>query len=422
MTAESAAGKPGLTEADLSKCVRCGLCLQHCPTYVETGLETESPRGRLYLMRALAEGVASPTPTAIGHLDQCLQCRNCEAVCPSGVPYGRIMEHARANVLDSRAAPASWRLRAMFLRHVVARPGAMRMFAVTMRATERTGLRRIAERIPVIGARTVLAPRFSGRTFRRRGLLAPAEGSTRAQVALLTGCMMPFAHGRVHRATVRVLARNGCDVLAPPDQVCCGALHAHNGDLPTARDLARRNIAAFESAGVEAVIVNSAGCGAAMKEYGELLANDGQYRERAERFARTVKDISEFLVGLPFVPPPGRVDSRVTYQDSCHLAHAQRITSAPRQVLAAIPGLELREMTRPDGCCGSAGVYSLTQGDMSLRLLRSKMRDIRATGPRYIATSNPGCIAQLEAGVRMTGGRVRVVHVVELLDRAYRTS
>jgi glycolate oxidase iron-sulfur subunit len=173
---------------------------------------------------------------------------------------------------------------------------------------------------------------------------------------------------------------------------------------------------------MEAVIVNSAGCGAAMKQYGELLANDGQYRERAERFARTVKDISEFLVGLPFVPPPGRVDSRVTYQDSCHLAHAQRITSAPRQVLAAIPGLQLGEMTRPDGCCGSAGVYSLTQGDMSLRLLRSKMRDIRATGARYIATSNPGCIAQLEAGVRMTGGRVRVVHVVELLDRAYRSS
>jgi glycolate oxidase iron-sulfur subunit len=234
--------------------------------------------------------------------------------------------------------------------------------------------------------------------------------------------MMPFAYGRVHRATVRVLARNGCNVLAPPDQVCCGALHAHNGDLATARDLARRNIAAFESAGVEAVIVNSAGCGAAMKEYGELLANDGQYRERAERFARTVKDISEFLVSLPFVPPTGRLDARVTYQDSCHLAHAQRIRSAPRQVLAAIPGLELREMTHPDRCCGSAGVYSLTQGDMSLGLLRSKMGDIQATGARYIATSNPGCIAQLEAGVRVTGGQARVVHAVELLDRAYRTS
>jgi glycolate oxidase iron-sulfur subunit len=401
--------------------VRCGLCLLHCPTYVETGLETESPRGRLYLMRALHDDVVALTPNAAEHLDLCLQCRNCEAVCPSGVPYGRIMEKTRARVLESDDAPLSWRLRALFLREVIAKPSRMRLFAAALRFARETGLQSIAEQLPVIGERAMLAPPIGRRPFTAKGSLARPQGSVKARVALLTGCIMPYAYGRVHRATVRVLARNGCEVIAPPSQVCCGALHAHNGDARTARDLARRNIDAFESEKIDAVIVNSAGCGAAMKEYGELLAEDPAYARKAHDFSARVQDISEFLASLPFERPGGRVNAIVTYQDSCHLAHAQLITKPPRQVLESVRGLRVVEMARPDRCCGSAGVYSLTQPEMSMDLLDNKMQDIAHTGAGYIATSNPGCMAQIEAGVRRHGLNARVVHVVELLDRAYRS-
>ncbi len=407
------------TEADLSRCVHCGLCLQHCPTYVETGLETESPRGRLYLIRALAEGRAEATPNALGHLDQCLQCRNCEAVCPSGVAYGRIMEGARASVLSEGRAPWSWRLRSLFLREVVAKPRRLRVLAEGLRVYRATGVRWAVERTPLLRDRALFVPSIEGPEFTRRGALANARGANKARVALLTGCIMPLAYGRVHQATVRVLARNGCDVLAPPDQVCCGALHAHNGDQRTARELARRNIDAFLATGVDAIVVNSAGCGAAMKEYGELLADDPAYAGRAHELSQMVKDVSEFLVDLPFEAPTGAVNETVTYQDSCHLAHAQRISAAPRTILSAIPGLKLTEMTNADGCCGSAGVYSLTQSDMSLRLLRGKMKAVRTTGASVIATANPGCMAQLEAGSRRFGPPVRVAHVVELLKRSY---
>ncbi len=407
-------------EADLSRCVRCGLCLQSCPTYIETGLETESPRGRLYLMRALADDVVALTPNAAGHLDQCLQCRNCEAVCPSGVPYGRIMEQTRARVLESAEAPLSWRLRSLFLREVIAKPVRMRLFAGALRLARETGLQSLAERLPVVGPRAALAPRIAGRPFTASGALASPQGVAASRVALLTGCIMPYAYGRVHRATVRVLARNGCEVSAPPTQVCCGALHAHNGDAATARRLARANIDAFLAGKPDAIVVNSAGCGAAMKEYPELLAGDAKYRDRAREFSARVRDISEMLAEMPFERPAGHLNSTVTYQDSCHLAHAQRITQPPRLVLESIPGLRFVEMAFADRCCGSAGVYSLTQPQMSQELLEDKLDHLAATGADVIATSNPGCMAQLEAGVRQRGLKVRVVHVVELLDRAYR--
>jgi glycolate oxidase iron-sulfur subunit len=399
--------------------VRCGLCLQHCPTYVETRLETESPRGRLYLIRALSDGTIEPSENALGHLDQCLQCRNCEAVCPSGVPYGRIMEHARADTLQRGAAPLSWRLRSLFLREVIAKPLRLRLFAAAVGAADSVGLLTLSERLPYVGSSAMLAPRMRGRPFTATGPVAAPENA-RARVALLSGCIMPLAYGRVHRATVRVLARNRCGVSVPPSQVCCGALHAHNGDLRTARTLARRNIDAFLADAPDAVVVNSAGCAAAMKEYGDLLADDPQYCDRAQQLSALVKDVHEYLVSLPFAPPSGKIEATVTYQDSCHLAHAQRITAAPRDVLRSIPGLTLTEMTHPDRCCGAAGVYALTQPEMSLRLLDGKMRDVGDTGARVIATANPGCLAQLEAGVRRNRGGQRVRHVIELLDRAYR--
>ena len=406
------------SDADLSRCVHCGLCLESCPTYTETGLETESPRGRLYLIKAIAEERIEATPTVVGHLDLCLQCRNCESVCPSGVPYGRIMEGARAELLANRP-PLAWRLRALFLREVIAQPRRMAAFATLLRLYRASGLRWLAERTPFLCERVILAPTISGPTFRARGVLARPDGAARGRVALLIGCIMPHAYGRVHEATVRVLARNGFEVVAPPGQACCGALHAHNGDRSTARALARRNIDAFLDAGIDTIAVNSAGCGSAMKEYGELLADDPDYAEKAERFAGMVKDVTELLAELPLEAPTGRVEADVTYQDSCHLAHAQRITSAPRELLAAIPGLRLVEMAQPDRCCGSAGIYSLAHREMSLDLLDGKMREIAATGAGVIATANPGCMAQIEAGLRRHRLPGRVVHVVELLDEAY---
>ncbi len=414
------------SDADLSRCVHCGLCLQHCPTYTELGLETESPRGRLYLIRAISEGRIGTTAATTGHLDLCLQCRNCEAVCPSGVPYGRIMEGARAGILAGGRAPLAWRLRALFLRQVIAprHSRGLALLATLLRLYRAFGLRWLAERTPLLRDRVLLVPSISGRPFRRTGVLAQPEGQVRHRVALLTGCIMPLAFGRVHEATVRVLARNGCEVVAPPSALggCCGALHAHAGDRATAMALARRNIDAFLATDVDAVVANSAGCGSAMKEYGELLAGDPTYAQKARRFSSMVKDIHEFLVELPFEPPSGRIDAEVTYQDSCHLAHTQRITQAPRAILNAIPGLRLIEMEHADRCCGSAGVYSLTQREMSLRLLDDKMRHVAETGAEVIATANPGCMSQLEAGLRRHRLRGRVVHVVEMLDEAYQRS
>ena len=414
------AGSHAPSDADLSRCVHCGLCLQHCPTYTETGLETESPRGRLYLIRAIAEGRIEATPTAVGHLDLCLQCRNCEAVCPSGVPYGRIMEGARAEILTDGRTPLAWRLRTLFLREVIARPRRMAALATLLRLYRASGLRSLAERVPYVRDRAVLAPTISGPSFPpKAGVLARPKDKARGRVALLTGCIMPHAFARVHEATVRVLALNGIEVIAPPGQLCCGALHAHSGDRLTARSLARSNVDAFLAADVDAIVVNSAGCGSTMKEYGELLADDPEYADRANRFATLVKDVTELLTELPLEPVPGRVDALVTYQDPCHLAHAQGISSAPRQLLATIPGLRLVEMARPDRCCGGAGVYSLAHHEMSLDLLDGKMRDIAATGATIIATANPGCMSQLEAGLRRHRVPGRVVHVVELLDEAY---
>jgi glycolate dehydrogenase iron-sulfur subunit len=407
------------SEADLAQCVRCGLCLQHCPTFVQTGLETESPRGRLYLIKAMSEGLIEPTVNVTAHMDQCLQCRNCEAVCPSGVPYGRIMERARATVIDSERAPLPWRLRSLFLREVIAHPQRLALMASALRLYRASGLRSLAESTPLLRDRAVFAPTILGKPFTKLGLIARPKGKAKARVALLAGCIMPLAYGRVHRATARVLARNGCEVVAPSAQACCGALHAHNGDLTTARTLARRNIDAFLAEGFDAVIVDSAGCGAAMKEYGELLENDVRYAEKAHSLARKVKDVSEFLVERRFQPPHAALDVTATYQDSCHLAHAQRISEAPRRIIASLPGVRFVEIANADRCCGSAGVYSLTQGAMSLRLLDDKMAAMKRTGADVIATSNPGCMTQLEAGLRRHRMNGRVVHVVELLDRAY---
>ncbi len=410
------------SQQDMSQCVHCGFCLQQCPTYLQLGLETDSPRGRIHLLRALMDGRAEPTPALVGHLDLCLQCRACETACPSSVPFGRIMESGRAMLVQQGRLPLGWRLRVWLLRQFFPYPKRLRALFLLLRAYQRIGLQRLARATRVLrllpgglAEAESMLPVVPRRPFE----LSLASGGTR-RVALLTGCVMPFLYPRTHEATVRVLERHGVDVVAPAGQRCCGALSLHAGDRRTARELARRNIDAFLAAGVAAVVVNSAGCGSTLKEYGELLHEDPQYAEKARRFSAMVKDVTEFLVELPFEPPKGPLPCRVTYQDSCHLVHAQKVRSAPREILRAIPGLELVELEAPDRCCGSAGVYSFTQREMSLRLLDDKMRDVASTGAAVIATANPGCIMQLEAGLRRHGLSGRVVHVVELLDEAYR--
>ena len=321
--------------------------------------------------------------------------------------------------------PKAWRLRAIALRQVLARPRVLRAVLDLGRLYSRSGLQRLA-RGPL---RRLLSPRIArlessipvlpAQPFRATGTLARPEGAT-ARVALLLGCVAGEMYPGTHEATVRVLEHVGCEVIAPPAQGCCGALHSHAGDAETARALARRNIAAFEAAGVDAVIVNAAGCGAAMKEYDRLLRNDPHWAPRAERFAASVKDVLEYVAERDFAHDLGPVDETVTLQDACHLAHAQHIREAPRRILRAIPGLRLNEMRTPDRCCGSAGIYSMVQPDLSAEILDAKMRDIASTGADVICTENPGCTLQLQAGLVRTGLHAEVRHVIEVLDQSVR--
>ena len=411
---------PHALSDEIARCVHCGFCLQACPTYLELGMETDSPRGRIALIDAMASGRAQPTRSLLKHLDQCLQCRACETACPSGVPYGHIMESARAQVLESERRPFAWRLRVEALRRVLPHQsriaGAMRAMRAYQRSPFRAllqgsgALRRVS---PSLAAAEASMPVVPG------GRFEPPEqppGLSKS-VALLAGCVMPHLYARTHDATVRVLNRLGYRVLLPEGQTCCGALNAHAGDRVFARELARRNIDAMLDAGVGAIVVNSAGCGAAMKEYGELLAGDAEYAARAARFAAITRDVLEFVADHD-LGELGAVRRAITYQDSCHLVHAQRIAKAPRSILAQIPQLELREMSAPDRCCGSAGLYSIVQGGLSRRLLAGKMDDIERTGATTIATANPGCMMQLESGLRSREIDGAVVHVVELLDEA----
>lgn len=383
-------------------------------------METDSPRGRIALIDAVTSARAAPTPSLLQHLDLCLQCRACETACPSGVPFGRIMETARSTVVESRERPLAWRLRIAALRAVLPHEPRLRALSAAMRAYQRSPLQPVIRRsgvlrrvVPALAAAEASMPAMPSASF-----TAPRQtpGLTKS-VALLTGCVMPHMYPRTHEATIRVLNRLGYRVVMPDSQTCCGALNMHAGDRRFARDLARRNIDAFLGANVEAVIVNSAGCGSTMKEYDELLASDATYRERAQLFVAMTKDVLEFVAEHP-LPALGVVDATVTYQDSCHLVHAQRVTTAPRAIMAAIPSLQLREMDAPDRCCGSAGLYSIVQREMSQRLLDNKMDDITATDAATIATANPGCMMQLEAGLRQRNMQARVVHVIELLDES----
>lgn len=422
--ADESIAVPTALQQDIARCVHCGFCLQACPTYLELGMETDSPRGRIALIDAMTSGRAQATPALLGHLDLCLQCRACETACPSGVAFGRIMEEGRATAVESGARPVAWALRIVAMRQVLPYPRRLGALMQGLRLYQRSPLRSLIRRTGTLSRIS------SDLSLAEQGLPeVPAAPFTPPQqlrgltksVAMLTGCVMPHIYPRTHAATVRVLNRLGYRVIFPEEQTCCGALSMHGGDRAFARNLARRNIDAFLAAGVEAVIVNSAGCGSTMKEYDHLLAGDAAYRDRARQFVAMTKDVLEFVAGHD-LGQLGPVAAAVTYQDSCHLVHAQKVTAAPRRVMAAIPRLELRELAAPDRCCGSAGLYSIVQRQMANRLLARKMDDVEATGAAIIATANPGCMMHLEAGLRQRGLDARVVHVIELLDDAMRAA
>ncbi len=410
----------------LDRCVHCGLCLNACPTYRELGLEMDSPRGRIYQMVQVASG-APITPSYIEHVELCLACRGCETACPSGVPYGLLVEGARAQIENSRRRPLTVRLlRKLVFTHLLPSRTNLRAAGFLLWLYRASGIQKLARASGLLGLfgelgrAERLAPRAEWPTFfRHYGKVFAADGARRHRVVFLGGCIANVCFARLNEATVRVLRKNGCEVVVPADQTCCGALHVHSGLRETARELARRNIDAILDLGSDAIITNAAGCGSTLKEYHELLEGDPVYAGRAARFSRLVKDVSEFLASIELNRDLGPVHAAATYQDSCHLAHGQRVRAQPRSLLAAVPGLELREMPLADLCCGSAGIYNVVRHDMSMALLEKKMDTVNGTGATLLVTANPGCMLQLEAGVRMHGGRQRVAHVVEVLDESY---
>jgi glycolate oxidase iron-sulfur subunit len=410
----------------IKQCVHCGLCLSYCPTYKLLGSELDSPRGRIYQMRALQERkIDLLEPNLYLHIDRCLNCRACETACPSGVQYGQLLEATRA-ALPARSGTERL-LKDVVLNRVFTSASLLGLLGIYARLYQKSGLQALVratgllERLPGnLGRLEALLPPMQGGVVKAAlPELIPARGTRQARVALITGCVQDQFFSQTNAATARVLAINGCEVVVPPGQTCCGALHTHGGERETARAQARRNIALFEATGADYYIINAAGCGSTLKEYHHLLADDPAWAERAHAFSGRVRDVSEFLASIELNRSFGEIRKRVTYQDACHLAHGQRITSQPRDLIRMIPGIDLVEMGESDTCCGSAGIYNVTQFDLSMRLLDRKMDYVAATGADMIVAANPGCIIQLQYGVRQRGLRMEVIHPVDLLDRAY---
>lgn len=405
----------------LSRCVHCGFCLPTCPTYAVLGVEMDSPRGRIKLMQTVWDGridVASAGFTQ--HIDACLDCRACETACPSGVEYGKLVEGARAELeLARKRGPAARLVRAIAFRWLLPRPAVLAAFAQLSVVAKRLGAGAVLRTIGLGRLAGLLALVPSRASSRALPPTFAAQGDRRGRVALFTGCVMRAVFADTNAATARVLARNGIEVVVPEVQTCCGALHAHAGAREDSRSLARRNIAALEALEVDAFIVNAAGCGAHLKEYGWLLKDDPAWHERAERFAIRVRDAGEYLAHVGLVAKPGTLRARAAYDDPCHLLHGQKIKDQPRELLAAIPGLELVPLVEADMCCGSAGTYNVTQPALSKALLDRKMAHVLASGAEMLITANPGCQMQLEAGVHASGAHVSVMHLMDVLDRAY---
>jgi glycolate oxidase iron-sulfur subunit len=419
----------------VQQCIHCGFCLPTCPTYDATHLERNSPRGRIALMRAIADGRMDITRNFAEEMYFCLGCLACMTACPAGVEYSQLFETSRAMAEQSRvlANPSRDRLRGLLLKGLFTRPSLIRFAGRILYVYQRSGLQKLIRKAGL----TKLLPakirslELQTPTVRKyfshqllRTVERPADGQVRFRVGMLTGCVQDLVFSNINRDTADVLLANGCEVHTPSLQFCCGSLHAHNGEPEISRELARRNIERFDTASLDAIITNAAGCGSHLKTYERLLAEDKTYADRAAMWSRKCKDINEFLVEIgfraPTAAPANRPLESLTYHEACHLCHGQKITAQPRKILKAIPGVKLTELPESTWCCGSAGIYNIIQPEMSQRLLLRKLGHIARTGASIVATANPGCHLQLENGARAGGAKFEVVHPVSLLAAAYR--
>jgi glycolate oxidase iron-sulfur subunit len=437
----------------IRQCIHCGFCLPTCPTYAVLGVEMDSPRGRIYQMQAVAEGRLALSNDFVEHMYCCVGCRACETVCPSGVQFGKLIEAAReqiqlttsivpaADTTDSAATftpqPGSLGrklLRRFFFDIMLPSRLVTSLIFAGLKAYQRSGLQAfvrssglldLANRLPTPFQDKLKTPEELMETVKGDLIpkplpeITPAIGQRRYRVGFVSGCIMDQVFRDVNEATIRVLAANGCEVITPRQQGCCGALHIHAGEADRGRALARHTIDIFEACNCDAIIINSAGCGSTLKEYDHLLRDDPFYAERARAFSKKVKDISEFLVDLGWNHDMGRVERKVAYHDACHLAHGQKIRQEPRNLLQGIPGITTVNLKEADWCCGSAGVYNITNQEMAAELLERKMNNITETAADTIATGNPGCMMQIAMGIRQRGLKMEVVHPVQLLDEAY---
>jgi glycolate oxidase iron-sulfur subunit len=421
----------GLDYSVLQQCMHCGLCLPTCPTYDATKIERHSPRGRISLMRAIADGRLDATKTFADEMYFCLGCLACMTACPAGVNYAELFEHARAEAESSGVLKSPKRnlIRAFAIRWLFMDLSHLRLVGRVLRLYQQIGLQTLVRRSGVLkllpkrlqeleSITPDIQPKFSADLI---GPLTPAVGPRKYRVAMLIGCAQDLIFSNINRDTVEVLARNGCEVVTPPNQLCCGSLHAHNGEWDLAKQLARKQLEQFPPDQFDAIITNAGGCGSHLKHYHKLLADDPAYRDRAALWDKKVKDIHEWLIEIGIQKPPNNAPVQViTYHESCHLAHGQKITAQPRQLLRLIPNLQLVELPESLWCCGSAGIYNIVQPEMANQLLDRKLKHIQSTGAGIVANGNPGCLLQLINGAKLKGIKLRVVHPVTLLAEAYR--
>jgi len=413
------------SKAIIEQCVHCGFCLPVCPTYVLWGQEMDSPRGRIYLMKLASEGATEMNANWVSHFDSCLGCMACMTACPSGVDYGKLIEATRAQIERKTERPSGEKRHRRFMFENFTQPDRLRRMRLPLLVYQKLGLQAVARGLGLlrllpkkIQTMEALLPKIGRREAVAE--VTPAVGTKRRRVGLLIGCVQREFFSQVNAATARVLAAEGCEVVAPQEQPCCGALLVHAGEEAAAVELAKRTIEAFERANVETVVTNAAGCGSNVKEYGHLLRDDPTYAARAKEFAAKCKDISEVLAGLEPRAKRQRLKLRVAFHDSCHLQHAQGVRLQPRGLLSSIPGLELAEIPEAAICCGSAGIFNLVQPEAANELGDRKAYLIEPLNADVVATGNPGCILQMQSALARSGQKTRVVHTIQILDASIR--
>ncbi|MBP1931242.1 (Fe-S)-binding protein [Ammoniphilus resinae] len=431
---ESNATKNGLLSKfnmdEILNCMHCGFCLPACPTYRQTGLESYSPRGRIALMKGVAKEQLPIDAEFEKNMFACLGCRACETACPAGVPYGSLIETAREVVVENekQTNPKHVFVKNLVFKQLFPHPKRMKLLGTALWAAQASGLQSLAAKTGLMR----ILPRemaemqqavdqiASPRERKSRQTRMNPEGNKAYTVGMFTGCIMDVMFYETNQATAKLLSKAGCEIYFVEEQACCGALHAHSGEMPGAVELAKRNIEAFEKANVDYIVNNAGGCGAALKEYHHWFHDDPEWMERALRFVSKVRDANELLAELPPLTFNKPLNARITYQDSCHLAHGQGVRNQPRSLLRSIPGVEFVELKNADSCCGSAGIYNLTNFDMSMDILDDKMEHVKNTKAHYIVTSNPGCLLQMKQGIHRAGldGQMEAVHIMDLLSRA----